>query len=1019
MSRHSHVYHLIKTLLCSIVVTLITTSTAHATTSYVRVAEIPVSAGVSQMVWSPLYSKIIVRNGNSTLRVIDTTTGSETGTLYPHGNFTDLNLSPDGRYVYVADFGGEIYEEPIDPSYVGVYDLQNDTWLSFKVSGVAYTIEAMSSNSFLLLSSGQWSQWVTLTANTWNTGGVTCNGTITARSTGTNRLDWFHGGDIEYDPKTGRIFHNESVVYKWNGSAFVSQEGPITCGNDYSSTAILSTDGRSYYNCGKLQVDALDITSTKHIFPESIYAANANYAIGNGKYYDATSGDLIGNLGITTTIFALDKGSNDFWAFDASSLKLLRYTNSQSTIDTDNDGIADSIDNCPAIANQDQLDTNGDQMGDACDTSAPSSSIKSYVQVAEITVSSNVSQIVWSPSYNKIIARNANSSLRLIDTTTGNETGTFYPHGSFTDLSLSPDGRYVYVADFGGDYYAETPISPSYVGIYDLQKGTWVSYEVSDVAYRIEAISSSSFLLLSSDQFVSLTGNSWGTGGVTRTSEYWCCDLYQGDIAYDYNTGRMIHGNSGLSSQEIYAIKWIGSKIVFQEDSGCYGTSQGYGGTTVLSTDGRSYYYGKLQVDALNVAFNKRIFPELIYAANSKYAFGNGKYYDAASGDLAGNLGVTSTIFALDKGSNDFWAFDASSHKLLRYTDDHSAIVDIDSNGIADSLDNRPVLAGPSAVSYFPLETGMEWTYAKNDSYGSVTLTVMPGTEYVNGVAVKKVVIQGGEFSGAAQFCSNDASGVMLHKIYYPSVYISGYGYTTMTVTLSPPYKMFNPVVAIGDSIQSNGSLIYEAAGVGSYTLNYERTSTILAEEEVEVSAGSFTAIKTAQTSLKYGTTRSGRYVSDESSETVWYAANLGEVKTDSSDGEVSHLSATNILSGFASPAVKANGSAGPLVVSPGEEIRISVSLDPSDGTGKLASWWLVADSPYGWYSYVPPGIWQPGITPYVGTAPLLSLNSFDLFQMPFPAGKTILHFAIKGYREWVDSLEVNVSPAAAHPSAH
>ncbi len=319
-----------------------------------------------------------------------------------------------------------------------------------------------------------------------------------------------------------------------------------------------------------------------------------------------------------------------------------------------------------------------------------------------------------------------------------------------------------------------------------------------------------------------------------------------------------------------------------------------------------------------------------------------------------------------------------------------------------------------TTASYFPLDSGMAWTYYSTED-GAETLTVMPGTEIVNGTATKKVEIQGGGHSpGSALYCSNDAAGVMIHKIYYPIEYSSGYGYTNMTVTLSPPLKVFNSVVALGDTIKSNGSAIYDIEGVGSYTFYYEATTTILAEEEVEVSAGSFATIKALQSLRIYGSIN-GRSVSDVSVDTVWYAANVGEVKSEDVDGEASQLTATNIFTGTAIPDIKANGFDGPLVVAPGEEIRVSVSLNPIDGTGTLANWWLIADSPFGWYSYVPPGIWQPGITPYVGS-PLTSLNSVDLFQMPFPAGKTTLHFAVTGYREWIDSVEVDVSAAAAQP---
>lgn len=43
---------------------------------------------------------------------------------------------------------------------------------------------------------------------------------------------------------------------------------------------------------------------------------------------------------------------------------------SVGTSDTDNDGIPDTVDNCPDVANADQADTDGDNVGDACDNCA-------------------------------------------------------------------------------------------------------------------------------------------------------------------------------------------------------------------------------------------------------------------------------------------------------------------------------------------------------------------------------------------------------------------------------------------------------------------------------------------------------------------------------------------------------------------------------------------------------------------------------------------------------------------------
>lgn len=38
--------------------------------------------------------------------------------------------------------------------------------------------------------------------------------------------------------------------------------------------------------------------------------------------------------------------------------------------DTDGDGVPDASDNCPAVANADQANADGDSLGDACDTNS-------------------------------------------------------------------------------------------------------------------------------------------------------------------------------------------------------------------------------------------------------------------------------------------------------------------------------------------------------------------------------------------------------------------------------------------------------------------------------------------------------------------------------------------------------------------------------------------------------------------------------------------------------------------------
>jgi len=62
------------------------------------------------------------------------------------------------------------------------------------------------------------------------------------------------------------------------------------------------------------------------------------------------------------TAGATDTGTTDTGTTDAGG-----DTDGGSTLDTDGDGVSDDIDNCPAVANADQVDADGNMVGDACD----------------------------------------------------------------------------------------------------------------------------------------------------------------------------------------------------------------------------------------------------------------------------------------------------------------------------------------------------------------------------------------------------------------------------------------------------------------------------------------------------------------------------------------------------------------------------------------------------------------------------------------------------------------------------
>ena len=289
-----------------------------------------------------------------------------------------------------------------------------------------------------------------------------------------------------------------------------------------------------------------------------------------------------------------------------------------------------------------------------------------YYEVDSIPAPTSAAQMIYAPAHNKLVLKNSASAVATIDPTT--KASTFHlSNARFTDITASASRNFIFVADYGYENIGySTPNAQNYVHRLDLATGTWGVNTVY-IAGNVEPVSDTKFVLKSSDQWVSFTNNLWTAGSAAaQLGPVYGSGSYYGDFRYHAPTGRILHGGSGSSSQELHAYALVNDAFVAQESSGIYGTAQGYGGTVEMATDGSAFYYGRLQVDPLNVAHNLRAFPELIYAATGDVAFGNGNYYDAHTGQLIGNLGVQATVYGLNPNGQDFWIYDAPN-SLLRH----------------------------------------------------------------------------------------------------------------------------------------------------------------------------------------------------------------------------------------------------------------------------------------------------------------------------------------------------------------
>ncbi len=332
-----------------------------------------------------------------------------------------------------------------------------------------------------------------------------------------------------------------------------------------------------------------------------------------------------------------------------------------------------------------------------------------------------VSQIEYSAAYNLVFVREGTSGIHVIDGRTGADLGTHKAVSGFTDFSVSPDGRYLYVADYGGTNVGYgTPSGTSYVDRYDAATQTWESKPVTGIAYQIEAVDDDRFLLKGIDQFVSITLNSFGLPAATSAAQLATINAgYYGDFAYDPATGRIYMGDSGSSSSEIRAFQIVGNTLVADESTGIYGSAQDGGGSSVLSSDGQNFFYGALQVDAAAVGTNIRTLPETIWAAGGGLAFGSSGYYSQQTGIKLGSLPFASTIFDAFDTANEVWAFDPATLSLHRYViPDHGIGVlanDTDIGGDVNML-TASLVSGP-ADGTLTLEPNGLFTYTPTPGF--------------------------------------------------------------------------------------------------------------------------------------------------------------------------------------------------------------------------------------------------------------------------------------------------------------
>jgi hypothetical protein len=128
-----------------------------------------------------------------------------------------------------------------------------------------------------------------------------------------------------------------------------------------------------------------------------------------------------------------------------------------------------------------------------------------------------------------------------------------------------------------------------------------------------------------------------------------------------------------------------------------------------------------------------------------------------------------------------------------------------------------------------------------------------------------------------------------------------------------------------------------------------------------------------------------------------------------------------NAIGGSADPVpdIKANGSDGPISVASGANVSLVVTLNAGAAAGTNGDWWVLCDSPFGWYYDDLVSGWQPG-TSVTYQGPLSDLPPYEVLNSPLPDGAYTCYFGVDMVMNgaldlgqlYYDSVDFNVSPS-------
>jgi len=94
-------------------------------------------------------------------------------------------------------------------------------------------------------------------------------------------------------------------------------------------------------------------------------------------------------------------------------------------------------------------------------------------------------------------------------------------------------------------------------------------------------------------------------------------------------------------------------------------------------------------------------------------------------------------------------------------------------------------------------------------------------------------------------------------------------------------------------------------------------------------------------------------------------------------------------------PRITVNGHQEDVSLTSGQAASVRVQLDPGVLMESGCDWWVAASTPFGWFSYVFPTGWQPGIHACVQFPPFTLADPFEVLNLVLPPGGYTFYFAL------------------------